>query len=355
VTRKTAARRENRPRKNIFVIMPFSATPTRSASDLAEFFATNLKSRIENADALSHRYAVSRSDDAFNITEQIIRDLYDADIVLCDLSGPDANPNVMYELGVRLAITNKPVILFREAADANRRIFDIQGFHTFEYQATRYRELEDYILAKLKKFESGVESYESPILRVVQNVPSVVAQVKLDRAVALLDLMWTSMQACATGIDVVIDEFLQISHEISLGDEPVIQRYLTTPETFAEVDWSGLSLRPRLPPAVHTFLSEPMLLNLLPAKQVARISKPIADYYGEYLAAESIWHHLARERLTEFLIATESIYLGLRTLAVSLSSSDEERVRQLAQAMKWFDSPRETLERYFAIEVPAAE
>jgi hypothetical protein len=80
----------------------------------------------------------------------IVSDLYTADIVLCDLSGVSANPNVMYELGVRVSVTNKPVILFRELAEENRKIFDIQGFYAFEYDPKRYRELEEHIIEKLR-------------------------------------------------------------------------------------------------------------------------------------------------------------------------------------------------------------
>jgi len=146
---------EDKETKTVFVIMPFSRTPTRDAADLTEFFQTNLKERIEAETSFKYRYVVSRSDDTFNITKKIIRDLYTADVVLCDLSGNEANPNVMYELGVRLAISNAPVILFREANKDNRRIFDIDGFYIEEYEVTKYRPLGDYIVRKLKRFEDG--------------------------------------------------------------------------------------------------------------------------------------------------------------------------------------------------------
>jgi len=136
--------------RTVFVIMPFAHTPTRNKGDLTEFFQTNIKDRIEGDTSLKYRYVVSRSDDTFNITQKIIRDLYTADIVLCDLSGKEANPNVMYELGVRLGISDRPVILFREASKDNQRIFDIDGFHIQEYEITRYRLL-DISFAILKR------------------------------------------------------------------------------------------------------------------------------------------------------------------------------------------------------------
>src|SRR5947209_3447766 len=141
----------------VFVIMPFRETPTRTKDDLTAYFEKNLKERIENCRSLPARYIVKRSDDTFNITEQIIQDLYSADIVICDLSGYDANPNVMYELGVRLGVSNKPVILVREQSNKNKQIFDIGGFYIHEYSPHRYSELEDHILDKLRRFVYGEE------------------------------------------------------------------------------------------------------------------------------------------------------------------------------------------------------
>lgn len=117
------------PPRIVFVIMPFTSTPSRSESDLTEFFQTNLRLPVEqNRGELAFRYSVRRSDDSFNITERIIHDLYDADVVICDLSGINANPNVMYELGVRLAITNKPVILIRESSPETRESLISKAF-----------------------------------------------------------------------------------------------------------------------------------------------------------------------------------------------------------------------------------
>lgn len=154
----------NKQTCEVFVIMPFSQAPTRTAEDLTEFFQENLKKRLET-ESLRYRYVVKRSADAFNITETIIRDLHSADIVLCDLSGVPPNPNVMYELGIRLAISDRPVVLFREQHVDNRLIFDVSGFHIFEYRPQQYRKLEDYVVEKIRKFETGEERFQSPFCR----------------------------------------------------------------------------------------------------------------------------------------------------------------------------------------------
>ena len=172
----------DRETRSLFVIMPFGHTETRNAADLSEYFNTNLKARIEGDTSLKFRYVVERSADAFNISQDIIRRLHSADVVIADLSGVIPNANVMYELGVRLALTHKPVILVREENKKNRKIFDIAGFHTFEYSVARYRELEEYVVGKLQAFDRGEESFSSPVLRALLSEPDLVAEMSRSRA-----------------------------------------------------------------------------------------------------------------------------------------------------------------------------
>lgn len=94
--------------RRIFVIMPFVEAGSRNEAQLTAFFENNIKRPIEGAD-LRDRYEVYRSGQSFDITAEIVRDLCRADIVIADLSGVDPNPNLMYELGVRLAISVRPV------------------------------------------------------------------------------------------------------------------------------------------------------------------------------------------------------------------------------------------------------
>ena len=155
-----------KPEKVIFVIMPFTETPTRNKEQLSSFFEDIIKRPIESEE-FKNKYKVRRSDETFNITEQIIKDLFAADIVIADLSGRQPNPNVMYELGVRLALTDKPVILMRENHPENRNVFDITGFYAHPYDPYKYPELQKHLIEKIRRFETGEEVYESPILKVI--------------------------------------------------------------------------------------------------------------------------------------------------------------------------------------------
>jgi hypothetical protein len=331
--------------------MPFTFTPTRSQGDLTEFFETNLKARIESEASLKYRYRVRRSDDTFNITEQIIRDLYDADIVLCDLSGHSANPNVMYELGVRLSVTNRPVILFREADERNQRIFDIQGFYAFEYRATRYRELEAYIITKLRKYENGEEIYESPIQKVLRDLPSILHQAKRDQLVATLQLVETNLESARIGFDLAVSDYLE-HHDVSLTTHSVASQLLADLPRFSSIDWSGLKLRPAAIPGVHAFLSQPLLYGVFPPADVKSIVEAVADYYSEYFADHSTWDTLTFDLLLEFLVETEAIEQAVMFLWMYFEQPDE-RAAFLQNAFDRFKSPMETVCKFYKVPEPS--
>ena len=168
--------------KNIFVIMPFSESPQRDQNGLAKFFQEAFREPIETSDKLKYRYRVRQSDDSFDIRDQIHRDLYDADIVICDLSGLVPNPNVMYELGVRLAISDKPVILCRQKHDENKTVFDVSGLHTKYYDLWDYKGLSEYIIEKIRKFEYGEEDYKSPVHKAIENSPNLLQKIREEHA-----------------------------------------------------------------------------------------------------------------------------------------------------------------------------
>ena len=154
--------------KRIFVIMPFVQTPTRDQEQLTSFFEDNIKRPIEEA-SLDCEYKVWRSGETFNITDEIIKDLFRADIVIADLSGEYPNPNVMYELGVRLTLSDKPVILIREKNPNNKKVFDVDSYYIHPYDPLKYSDLERHLVEKLRRFEKGEEQFESPVKKVLHN------------------------------------------------------------------------------------------------------------------------------------------------------------------------------------------
>ena len=85
-----------------------------------------ISSAVENAGFQAN--LVSYADDVGIIQKRIIQNLYQNPVVVCDVSGK--NPNVMFELGLRLAF-DKPTIIIKD--DITTYSFDTSPIEHLEY------------------------------------------------------------------------------------------------------------------------------------------------------------------------------------------------------------------------------
>ncbi|SPF76750.1 hypothetical protein ALP8811_01764 [Aliiroseovarius pelagivivens] len=96
---------------------------------------------------------VSESDDVGVIQQRIVQNLYDADIVVCDVSAKNAN--VMFELGLRLAF-DKPAIVLKD--DKTTYSFDTSPIEHLEYRRDlRYN---DVLAFKEKLSQKMIATFE---------------------------------------------------------------------------------------------------------------------------------------------------------------------------------------------------
>ena len=105
--------------------MPISAIdgcPESHWKDIYEILSDSIDSAGFTANL------VSKSDDVGIIQKRIVQNLYDNPIVVCDVSGK--NPNVMFELGLRLAF-DKPTIIIKD--DITSYSFDTSPIEHIEY------------------------------------------------------------------------------------------------------------------------------------------------------------------------------------------------------------------------------
>lgn len=107
------------------VVMPISAIDDCTEAHWSEVHAI-LTSAIK--DAGFEPNLVSDADDVGIIQKRIIQNLYDNPIVVCDVSGK--NPNVMFELGLRLAF-DKPTIIIKD--NRTSYSFDTAPIEHLEY------------------------------------------------------------------------------------------------------------------------------------------------------------------------------------------------------------------------------
>jgi hypothetical protein len=112
-----------------FVIMPLAERDgARSGGYFKELYDSLIKPAVSEAGFVAET-ALRTGSDVIHST--IINELAEADIVLADLT--DHNPNVLFELGLRMA-ENKPVAIIK--SDDTGRIFDVDNLlRVFEYDA----------------------------------------------------------------------------------------------------------------------------------------------------------------------------------------------------------------------------
>lgn len=109
---------------------------------------------------------VSESDSSGLIHKRIVQGLYNSDIVICDVSCK--NPNVMFELGMRLAF-DKPTVIIKD--DKTNYTFDAGGIEHVEYpRDLRFTKIVDFKNTLLRKTiatyeDSLTDSNHSPFLK----------------------------------------------------------------------------------------------------------------------------------------------------------------------------------------------
>ena len=88
--------------------MPISATSSCTESHWQEVLSI-LQSAVEGVGFEGN--LVSEATDVGVIQKRIVQNLYENPVVVCDVS--EKNPNVMFELGMRLAF-DKPVVIIKD-------------------------------------------------------------------------------------------------------------------------------------------------------------------------------------------------------------------------------------------------
>lgn len=108
---------------------------------------------------------VSTGLDVSTIHKRIVNNIFNDDIIICDVSS--RNPNVMFELGMRIAF-DKPIVIIKD--DETPYCFDSGTIEHIEYpKDMRYNEIGNFKSHLKSKIEKTIESFlsnpdESPIL-----------------------------------------------------------------------------------------------------------------------------------------------------------------------------------------------
>lgn len=137
-----------------FVILPFVE---RDSKHPKGFFAEVLRSIITPA-AQDFKVKTANRQGSDMIQSTIINDLIEADLVIADLT--EHNPNVMFELGVRMA-QDKPVVLMK--AEGTGPLFDVDNMlRVFEYSPNLWQTTVEKDMPNLRDFIKGAWENRDP-------------------------------------------------------------------------------------------------------------------------------------------------------------------------------------------------
>lgn len=175
--------------KKCFIVGPIGEpnTETRKRSDLLLSYV--LKPVCEECG-----FQAIRIDEVYaadSITQNIIENLINCDLVIADLT--EHNPNAFFELGYRTAIS-KPVIQIKDKGE--RIPFDIADIQTFEYDLTDLAAVDEFksrIIRTIQSFNydapalSGqpsqtTDTFNSTILQEIYKLQDMVAQLSAQTA-----------------------------------------------------------------------------------------------------------------------------------------------------------------------------
>lgn len=267
-------------KKKVFVIMPFVQANARDQISLTKFFEDHIKEPLENNKDLQDRFLVSRSADDFLILDNILLDLANADVVVCDLSGVQANPNVIYELGIRFSISHKPVILIREQAETNKSMFDVAGLHTFHYSMQDTKALERHLIKKVKEYDDDPTRYSSPVLKILNHEAAFWMQLPIRKASAFLGGISSAAEANLRAFSKALEIYLKkrgVSDFYSEVPEKVyksIELYADQPDIFDGFEYNISSI-----PSLDSYLSSVYLLGLV-EESVEKSFRTYAMHYS---------------------------------------------------------------------------
>jgi hypothetical protein len=296
-------------KKNVFVIMPFTKTPTRNEEDLSSYFDNVLKKYIENYDFEGVQFVIKRSDDRFDITRNIILDVYSSDIVICDLSGEQSNPNVMYELGLRMALSPDPVILVREKHPENRRIFDVSTFFIYEYNPLQYNELQEYLIKKLKDFATNNDKFSNPVIDILKYEPSIVNRINKIDTYHRIMMGYSSVN----GVRRIFASEL-VSYASERGDfkfsgdiTSLNQEIIDQSENLQQVDWGEFKFDFKSSPPLDALLIQPPTPEMFPHLYLSFYKTFLIEFYNTFISTNSFWNDPTYYKILVFTSETHRL------------------------------------------------
>ncbi|HOC93841.1 MAG TPA: hypothetical protein PKH33_15940 [bacterium] len=218
--------------KKCFVIMPFRDPDKNDASEekwnrIFDFFKECVETATQGA------YEVCRSEaNTGSITNEIIRNLDQADIVIADCTG--RNGNVFYELGIRHCRRIGTILVAQDRKDFP---FDLQdeASHIYEYESeneknvfiARIKKLIDYVEKHLSKADSKV----GELLGYAGSQSSKISNMRLDSITRKMgDLQANEKEAIK----------YMLTENVPVSNQDLYEKFKLMPDRYFELEKTGL-------------------------------------------------------------------------------------------------------------------
>lgn len=137
-------------KKTVFMIMPFKD----------EFFEVYEMLKVKFEERFEFTNAGDEGNQQ-NILKDIIQPIYEADVIIADLTG--LNANVMYELGLAHCFNKKTIIITQD--DLAMLPFDLKQYRAKDYNThfKKFAELVEYLEKNLNGAVDNSVSYSNPV------------------------------------------------------------------------------------------------------------------------------------------------------------------------------------------------
>lgn len=153
---------QSQKQKLCYVIMPFSEFAGVTKGEWTETYEDFFVPAIKSA-KMGYRCERSEIRNGAFIKE-IIENLKNADVVLADITG--FNGNVMWELGIRHALSPRTILVSREDVKGKKYISDLSTYGVVVYPTKGYKKIKtfnDEIKKILKKIDIDPEHPDNPV------------------------------------------------------------------------------------------------------------------------------------------------------------------------------------------------
>lgn len=208
-----AEKKETLPTINVGIVRPISVKEPYKQGHWNYVHRAIQEALSDGEDAKFTVKLVSENTKSDLIQSTIIGNLYHADVVICDLSS--LNPNVFFELGIRMAY-RKPCVLLLD--DLTKAPFDVAPIRYIEYPSSFHRyeleekqkEIRKTVIEVFQRYQQGEGVAYSPFF----------TEVNITESAALEQKDATLLEVLNKKLDVIINNQNPIDNEVNVPSNP---------------------------------------------------------------------------------------------------------------------------------------